>query len=313
MIKVENLSKSYGRIKAVDDVSFEIDKGQIVGLLGPNGAGKTTLMKILTCYHYQDSGKAFIDGIDVSQEPDQVKNKIGYLPETAPLYTEMCVNEYLDFIAEARGFRKGEKKQRIEQTVVDTGLSEVFYRPIRQLSKGYRQRVGLAQAIIHSPQILILDEPTTGLDPNQIIEIRKLITDIGKSKTVILSTHIMQEVEAVCSNVIIVNRGKIVAEGETASISTKLKGSSTLETVLVDSANRFADEQSLEKQLAAVEEFLKIESIVKNGSEFSVVLDVKDDNSALVMFNTAVSNNLKIKSLSSKHFSLEDVFRQLTN
>lgn len=313
MIKVENLTKSYGQIKAVDDISFEIDKGQIVGLLGPNGAGKTTLMKILTCYHYQDSGKAFIDGIDIAQDSNAVKSRIGYLPETAPLYTDMYVNEYLDFIAEARGFRKNQKKNQIEKTVADAGLSEVFYRPIRQLSKGYRQRVGLAQAIIHEPKILILDEPTTGLDPNQIVEIRKLITDIGQSRTVILSTHIMQEVEAMCSDVIIINRGKIVAQGETSSISTKLQGSSSLHVVLVDANNKFKTEDELKNTLLKVDDFIEVENIVQNGNQFTVDLDVKNDDSSLVMFDTAVSNNLKIKSLNTKHFSLEDVFRQLTN
>ena len=198
MIEVKNLVKNYGRFPAVKGVSFSIGKGDIVGLRGPNGAGQTTIMKVLTCYHYPDGGSATLNGYDAIREPLQVKHQIGYLPEMAPVYTDLNVYEYLNFIAEARGIDGAEKGARIEKTAAECGLTSVLYKEIGNLSKGYRQRVGLAQAILHEPEILILDEPTTGLDPNQIIEIRNLIKKIGKEKTVLLSTHILQEVEAVC-------------------------------------------------------------------------------------------------------------------
>ena len=212
MIKVENIDKIYGKFKAVDNVSFHIGKGEIVGLLGPNGAGKTTIMKILTGYHYPTHGTAILNGYSIYDDLLKVKESTGYLPEMAPLYDDLTVIEYLDFMADIRKVPKEHKKREIERVIQECGLSPVVYRSIGKLSKGYRQRTGLAQAIIHSPDILILDEPTTGLDPNQIIEIRKLICDIGKEKTVILSTHILQEVEAVCNRVLILDHGKIVAE-----------------------------------------------------------------------------------------------------
>ncbi|MBR5927891.1 MAG: ATP-binding cassette domain-containing protein [Spirochaetia bacterium] len=223
MIKVENIDKIYGKFRAVDNVSFHIGKGEIVGLLGPNGAGKTTIMKILTGYHYPTHGTAILNGYSIYDDLLKVKESTGYLPENAPLYDDLTVIEYLDFMADIRKVPKDKKKQEIDRVIQETGLSPVVYRGIGKLSKGYRQRTGLAQAILHSPDILILDEPTTGLDPNQIIEIRKLICDIGKEKTVILSTHILQEVEAVCNRVLILNHGKIVAEGSPEQIREQVQ------------------------------------------------------------------------------------------
>ncbi|MDP3976363.1 MAG: ATP-binding cassette domain-containing protein, partial [bacterium] len=213
MITVEKLRKSYGSFVAVDDISFEIKKGEIVGLLGPNGAGKTTTMRMLTCFFPASSGSITINGADAFEESLKVKQSIGYLPENAPLYGDMKVEEYLDYVADIRQIPSGRKKSRIHQVVEQVGLLPRLQQEIGHLSKGYRQRVGLAQAMLHDPEILILDEPTSGLDPNQIIEIRSLIKEIGKQKTIILSTHILSEAEATCDRVLIISNGKIVASG----------------------------------------------------------------------------------------------------
>ncbi|MBK0384200.1 ATP-binding cassette domain-containing protein [Pedobacter sp. SD-b] len=208
-ISVQLLSKTYGSQKAVDQISFEATEGKILGFLGPNGAGKSTTMKILTCFLPQTSGKAFVCGFDTSNDSLQVRKNIGYLPESNPLYHDMYVKEFLYFVGNT--YHLQNLKTKVEQVILATGLEKEQHKKIGQLSKGYKQRVGLAQAIIHDPKVLILDEPTSGLDPNQLIEIRKLIKELGKTKTVILSTHIMQEVEAICDEVIIINKGKIVA------------------------------------------------------------------------------------------------------
>ncbi len=224
MIKVEHVTKYYGDFKALDDISFEIGEGQVVGFLGPNGAGKTTTLKLLTCNAYPHSGRVTIAGFDVVEEPQEVQARIGYLPESAPLYKDMLVWEYLDFMGEARGMSARERKDAIMRVAEQTGISDRLGQLIGELSKGYRQRVGLAQAIMHEPDVLILDEPYTGLDPLQIIEIRNLIKEYGKSHTVFLSSHILQEVEATADRVIIINAGRIVSDGEVA----KLLGHDTL-------------------------------------------------------------------------------------
>src|ERR1035441_5390130 len=210
-VKVVEISKVYGKQNALDNVSFEVKAGEVLGFLGPNGAGKSTMMKILTCFIPQTSGSAFVCGHDVNEEPLEVKKCVGYLPENNPLYFDMYVKEYLEFIAGIQGL-KGDKMARMKEMIGITGLEVEQHKKIGALSKGYRQRVGLAQALIHNPKVLILDEPTSGLDPNQLTEIRSLIKNIGKEKTVIFSTHIMQEVTAVCSRVVIINKGKIVAD-----------------------------------------------------------------------------------------------------
>jgi ABC-2 type transport system ATP-binding protein len=222
MIEAESLVKRYGRYTAVKGVSFRIDQGQVVGLLGPNGAGKTSIMRILTCYHFPTEGTARVDSHDVVGEPRRVRQSVGYLPENAPLYDDMKVREYLGFVADARGLGGALRRERMEMVTATCGLSEVFGREIRRLSKGYRQRVGLAQAIIHDPAVLVLDEPTSGLDPNQIVEIRSLIRSLGEKKTVILSTHILQEVEALCRRVLIMNAGRLVAQGTPDEIARGL-------------------------------------------------------------------------------------------
>ncbi|MDR1470587.1 MAG: ATP-binding cassette domain-containing protein [Spirochaetaceae bacterium] len=224
MIEVKELRKRYGDVEAVKGVSFSVGKEQVLGFLGPNGAGKTTIMKILTGYHYPTEGAAFVDGLSVQEESTAVKARIGYLPEGVPLYGELTVDEYLGFVADARHIDKGERAARIAQALDACGLASMRGRRIETLSKGFRQRTGLAGAIVHDPPILILDEPTTGLDPNQIIEIRTLIKELGKRKTVILSTHILQEVEAVCNRVLILNEGKIAAQGTPEEIAVSMKG-----------------------------------------------------------------------------------------
>ncbi|WP_337042892.1 gliding motility-associated ABC transporter ATP-binding subunit GldA [Emticicia sp. 17c] len=227
-IKVQNLSKVYGTQKAVDNISFEVNKGEIIGFLGPNGAGKSTTMKILTGYIPATDGTAEVNGFDVKTSPMQVKRNIGYLPEHNPLYLDMYVKEFLAFAGSLYGLKGRALKIKIDETIEKVGLGLEKHKKIGQLSKGYRQRVGLAQALIHNPDILILDEPTTGLDPNQLVEIRDLIKNVGKDKTVIFSTHIMQEVEAICDRVIIINRGKIVTD---STLSDLKKGGKAIEEV----------------------------------------------------------------------------------
>ena len=223
-IKIQNLSKVYGTQRAVDDISFEVTKGEIVGFLGPNGAGKSTTMKILTGYVPATDGSAEINGFDVKISPMQVKSSIGYLPEHNPLYLDMYVREFLEFTGSLYGLKGKTLQRKVAETIEMVGLGLEKHKKIGQLSKGYRQRVGLAQALIHNPDVLILDEPTTGLDPNQLVEIRDLIKSVGKNKTVIFSTHIMQEVEAICDRVVIINRGKIVVNGTLSELKQGGKG-----------------------------------------------------------------------------------------
>ena len=222
MIEAASLTKRYGAFEAVAGVSFQIEAGRIVGLLGPNGAGKTSLMRILTCYHFPDGGRARVDGHDVAAEPHQVRRSVGYLPESSPLYPDMKVREYLGFIAEVRDLGGEHRRRRLEWVTETCGLGAVYSRDIRRLSRGYKQRVGLAQAILHDPPVLVLDEPTSGLDPNQIVEIRALIRDLGRSKTVLLSTHILQEVQAICGQVLIMSAGRLAAQGAVEEIARGL-------------------------------------------------------------------------------------------
>jgi ABC-2 type transport system ATP-binding protein len=228
LVEVNGLVKTYGPLRAVDELTFEVKRGEIVGLLGPNGAGKSTTMKVLTCYLVADGGSATVSGVSIDADPVQVRRHIGYLPENAPLYTEMRVKEYLDYAGRVRGMPSVQRRDRIDWAVKACGLEAKYMSPIGNLSRGYRQRVGLAQAVLHDPDLLILDEPTSGLDPIQLIEIRKLIMDIGKTKTVFFSTHIMQEVEAVCSRALIINRGKLAADGSPAELKQKM-GTDSLE------------------------------------------------------------------------------------
>ena len=308
MIEVEHVCKNYGPVEAVRDVSFSIGKGEIVGLLGPNGAGKTTIIKALTCYHYPSEGRITVGGFVVGEDSLGIKRQVGYLPENAPVYSELDVSEYLDFIAEARGLFGEEKDTRIREAVHECGLDGYLRVTIGTLSKGYRQRVGLAQAILHQPDILILDEPTTGLDPNQIIEIRNLIKKIGREKTVILSTHILQEVEAVCDRVLILNEGKIVAEGTTEEIERSLKGE-TLYSVRLKGDISEDTPRKLEKlgRVRKVMDFRK----TGDGAVLECAMDSGDDSGEM-LFDWAVGEGYKILSMHPVRMSLEDIFIRLT-
>jgi len=297
-VTVTNISKTYGAQKALDDVSFSVNKGQVVGLLGPNGAGKSTLMKIITCFIPQTSGAVSVCGQDVTENPIEVKKRVGYLPEHNPLYADMYVKEYLSFVAGM--YHITQPRQRIAEMIERTGLGPEQKKKIGALSKGYRQRVGLAQALIHDPQVLILDEPTSGLDPNQLAEIRSLISETGKEKTVILSTHIMQEVTAICNRVIIINKGKIVADEHTEVLRRHA------------SKNSFRvefDKAAQRQQLLAVTGVASAENISGNSWRL-VSKDEKDIRQELFQF--AVANQLAVLSLQKEESSLEDIFQDLT-
>jgi ABC-2 type transport system ATP-binding protein len=239
-IEVTDLRKSYGQTEALRGVSFSVEGGEVVGFLGPNGAGKTTTMKILTGFITQTSGVATVDGLDTLTESLEVRRRLGYLPENAPVYRDMLVRDYLRFICEVRQVPTSQREGRIDDTAARVGLGGVIHRPIGELSKGYRQRVGLAQALVHDPPILIMDEPTTGLDPNQIVEIRELIRGIGREKTILLSTHILPEVQAVCGRVLIVNRGQIVAFGTPAELEAQASGASRIHVTVGGTADAAA-------------------------------------------------------------------------
>jgi len=299
-IVIENLTKSYGKQIALYDVSFSVGTGEIVGLIGPNGAGKSTLMKIICSLLLPGSGNVWVNGVSVVNNPSKIKKHLGYLPENNPLYLDLYVREYLSHIAGL--YRIPNARQRVLEVVNQTGLEPEIDKKIGRLSKGYRQRVGLAQAIIHDPEILILDEPTTGLDPNQIVEIRNLISDLGKAKTVILSTHIMQEVEAICKRVIILNKGRLVADENTGEVGNLTPEES--QTIVVEFSNDI-DETILE-ELQDIRNIKKI----KSGTLLIQTSGYKDIRSDLFRF--AVDKGLIILSMHLKDKKLEDVFRDLT-
>ena len=299
-IQVQNITKQYGEQLALNNVTLSIDKG-IVGLLGPNGAGKSTLMKIITCFIPPTSGTVSVNGFDVMDNPMEVKRIVGYLPEHNPLYLDMYVREYLNFVAGIHHLNGKAAKERIERMIEETGLSLEAHKKIGALSKGYRQRVGLAQAMMHDPQVLILDEPTSGLDPNQLIEIRNLISDLGKEKTVLLSTHIMQEVEAICQRAIIINKGVVVADDKIEN----LKQDNTANNVIV---------VEFESQVS--------ESLLRNIPQVANVRRVKDNHWILEpqgdtdiranLMRWSVDNGLIIKTLQKEDISIEEAFQKLT-
>lgn len=298
-IVVEGLQKNYGAQKAVNNISFSINKGEIVGFLGPNGAGKSTTMKMITGYIASDAGKAIVCGTDVSIDPVFVKKKIGYLPEANPLYLDMYVREYLEFIAGVHEIK--DKKKAIEDVIVLTGLTIESKKKISQLSKGYKQRVGLAAALIHDPEVLILDEPTSGLDPNQIIEIRNVIKAQGKNKTVLFSSHILQEVEAICDRVIIIHKGQIVADDQLKNLQKK-------------KSNQFQVRVSFQEKVdIGLMQHLPAVVSVNRISENDFLIATKDpDVVRKQLLELTIANNLNIISLQTESYSLEDVFRELT-
>jgi ABC-2 type transport system ATP-binding protein len=296
-IEVKDISKSYGEQKALDAVSFSINKGEIVGFLGPNGAGKSTLMKILTTFLNADEGSALINGSDVAKQQKAVQKAVGYLPEHNPLYLDLYVREYLAFNADVYHVNKS----RIEEMIQLTGLSPEAHKKIGELSKGYRQRVGLAAALLHDPEVLILDEPTTGLDPNQLVEIRDLIKNIGKNKTVFLSTHIMQEVEAICDRVIIINNGKIVTDKKLNNLVKDTKEAQIIEVEFDQKVNK-----SLLETLSGL---TSSQNLSGNIWELTFTAD-KDMRP--VVFDFAQANNLKTLQLTLKSKNLEAIFREMT-
>ncbi len=300
-ISVKNITKLYGSQKALDNVTFQVNTGEIVGFLGPNGAGKSTLMKIITGYITATEGKVFVDDIDVEENSIAVRKKIGYLPENNPLYHEMFVKEYLHYIATIYNLGK-ESKKKVEAIIRQTGLTDEQHKKIGALSKGYRQRVGLAQALIHDPEVLILDEPTSGLDPNQIVEIRNLISEAGKEKTVLLSTHIMQEVEAVCDRIIIIDKGKIKADDSKKDIYARVEKKTN--TILVEF--NLDIEVEMLKYIKGVMDARWLE-----GKTYLVEAPYYDDIRPAI-FRFAVDNGLTVLSMQLKEQSLEEVFRSLT-
>ncbi|MGB1268237.1 MAG: gliding motility-associated ABC transporter ATP-binding subunit GldA [Flavobacteriaceae bacterium] len=295
-ISVQNISKYYGTQKALDNISFKIKKGEIVGFLGPNGAGKSTMMKILTTYISSSEGDAFVNEFNVNTEQKNVQQSVGYLPEHNPLYLDMYIKEYLAFNANIYNV----KKERINEVIKLTGLTNEAHKKIEQLSKGYRQRVGLANALLHNPDVLILDEPTTGLDPNQLVEVRELIKSVGKEKTIFLSTHIMQEVEAICDRVIIINKGELV-------IDTPLSELKSNQEQLIEVEFDYRVEDVLIKRLPHVK-------TAKNtfGMTWEISFDTNEDMRALI-FDFAAENKLKILKLDTKNTTLENMFRELTS
>lgn len=297
-IKVQNITKVYGKQKALHDISFEVNSGEVVGFLGPNGAGKSTTMKILTCFLPQTSGIANVCGFDVNEQSLEVKKNVGYLPENNPLYYDMYVKEYLSFVAELHELKN--ISERVKEIISITGLEVEQRKKIGALSKGYKQRVGLAQALIHDPKVLILDEPTSGLDPIQLVEIRNVIKEIGKAKTVMLSTHIMQEVEAMCDRVIIISKGNIVADKPTQELK-KSSSNKAIVTVEFDKATS----RSSVLAISGVQDAKNISGniwIITSSSE----KDIRGD-----IFNFAVQNQLAVLTIQKEEQKLEDIFKEL--
>jgi ABC-2 type transport system ATP-binding protein len=312
MIQLDQLSKNYGSVKALDDISLNVQTGEIIGLLGPNGAGKTTAMKIITCYMPPSSGRVSVDGLDVVEDALTVRRKIGYLPENNPLYLDMSVDEYLSFCARLHQIPISDQASAIDRTIKKCGIEDHRNRFIGELSKGYRQRVGLAQAILHDPEVLVLDEPTTGLDPNQIVEIRSLIRDLGREKTVILSTHIMQEVQAVCSRVLIIDDGRIVADDTTDNLVAAQTGNA------IYSIEIQTGEKPLDGAARIIRESLDIKDLQDvsqpGNANLKFEISAADERDLRAdIFNLAVSNSWCLLQLHRNQSTMEDVFRDLTS
>ena len=300
-ITISNLTKTYGSQKAIDNISFNASNNEIVGFLGPNGAGKSTTMKIVTGYLEADSGNVMVNDVDVRTNSLEVKKQIGYLPEGNPLYYEMYVREYLGFIAAIHKLKSGVKK-RIQEVIDLTGLTLESNKKTGQLSKGYKQRVGLAAALIHDPEVLILDEPTSGLDPNQIIEIRQVIKDLGKNKTVLFSSHILQEVESICDRIIIINQGNIVADN---TISNLRSSGNSSHIVIVQFAEKI--------DINILTSITGVQKVEEEKLQLYKLQTTDPENVKKQLLTLSLQNNLNILSLQSESKSLEDVFRNLTN
>lgn len=306
-IIVENLTKKYGSQRAVDNISFEVKTGEIVGFLGPNGAGKTTTMKIITCFMAPSDGDVKVGGNSIHNNQELIKKKIGYLPENNPLYYDMQILDYLKFVAELQGVPKSKIESRIIEMVRLTGLNDEKHKKIGELSKGYKQRVGLAQAMIHDPEILILDEPTTGLDPNQIVEIRKLIRELGREKTVILSTHILPEVEATCDRILIINKGKIVADGTSEILKKQAQGEEVLRIQILEASSK----DEIINALQGLESVSLVDPIKESENSF-IINSTPGVSSRKDIFKLCVNKNWILSEMTPIETKLEDIFRQLT-
>ena len=306
-ITVENLTKQYGLQKAVDSISFSVKTGEILGFLGPNGAGKTTTMKILTCFMAPTEGDVKVGDYSIHDHQDEIKTKIGYLPENNPLYLDMPVLEYLSYTANLQGVAKENVGNKIIEMVHVCGLNEEKHKKIGELSKGYRQRVGLAQAMIHNPEILIFDEPTSGLDPNQIIEIRNLIKRIGRQKTVILSTHILPEVEAICDRILIINKGKIVADGTPETLRKHAQGEEMLRIKIEDETNK----DLLYDNLRAIDSIAMIDPVADVKNTY-MIQSKNGQSSRRAIFQLCVQKNWTLTEMTPVETKLEDIFRELT-
>ena len=308
MIQVENLTKVYGATRAVDDVSFNVRKGEVLGFLGPNGAGKSTTMKVLTCYLAPTGGRAKVAGFDVFDDSLEVRKHLGYLPEDTPLYKDMTVLEYLQFAAAMRGMASDRSAKRIKEIGGRCGLHEVAGKLVGELSRGYRQRAGLAQAMLDDPDILILDEPTSGLDPNQIVEIRQLIKEVGKEKTVILSTHILPEVQATCSRILIISSGKLVADGTPDELRARERGSRY--RLVMEASGTTAE--AVKARLVGIKGVSRCEPVRGEDGAHSFTLDAAgDEDLRKVLFRAAVDNKWTLLELHREAVSLETVFRNL--
>jgi len=305
-IVIQNITKKFGVQKAVDNVSFTVKTGEIVGFLGPNGAGKTTTLKAITCFFMPNEGDITVGGYSIRNNPEEIKKNIGYLPENNPLYKEMPVVDYLRFVAEIQGVPDGKIRDRILEMVNTCGLEGEKHKKISELSKGYQQRVGLAQALIHNPKVLVLDEPTSGLDPNQIIEIRDLIRKIGQEKTVILSSHILAEVEATCDRIVIINKGRIVADGTSANLRKQSQGREILK-VTIEGGNK----NEVFKALQGLLNVQVVDFISKSDSSFEVQ-SKPDTSSRRDVFQLCVKKGWDLTELTPTETKLEDVFRELT-
>lgn len=308
MISVQNLTKYYGTTLAVDNISFDVAKGTVVGFLGPNGAGKSTTVRIITCYLAPTSGTVQVDNNDVLTESLEVRKKIGYLPESAPLYYDMNVVDHIKFIQSMRQESARSNGSRVKDVIETCGLGDVIHKNVGELSKGFRQRLGLAQAMVHDPEILILDEPTVGLDPNQIIEIRNLITDLGKEKTIIICSHILPEVEATCGRVLIINEGKIVADGTPAELQSSFEGKGRIIIQVKNNLDSFIEKST---QIAGIERIIETRTITENLKEVNLEtvkgIDPRED-----IFRLCIENQTVMLEMKREETSLEDIFRQLT-
>ena len=305
-IVVENLTKKYGAQRAVDDISFRVKTGEILGFLGPNGAGKTTTMKAITTYLNPNAGNVYVGNFSVAENPEEVKRSIGYLPENNPLYQDMPVVDYLKFVANLHGIEKSKIRERLLDMIITCGLEGEKHKKISELSKGYKQRVGLAQALIHNPEVLILDEPTSGLDPNQIVEIRELIKKIGKEKTVILSSHILAEVEATCDRILIINKGKIVADGTAGELRKQSEGREILRIKIEE-----GDQNAIFKALQQLET-VGVADLISNSPNSFEVQSKPELTSKKKIFELCVKKGWILTEMTPVETKLEDIFRELT-